>query len=161
MLLTGTYSRSIDDKGRFAIPRPLRDLMELSESTKLYLAPGTDQSLAVYSAESFTEMGRRLGDGPPTSQGVRAFSRLFYSQASCVEVDRQGRIRIPPALARMAGFDGELVLVGVRDHLEIWEPSRWQAYLTQMQPAYDEIAERAFGSVEPSETAVVRPKQPR
>jgi MraZ protein len=77
---------------------------------------------------------------------VRAFSRLFYSQAERVELDQQGRIRIPSELALQAGLRRDVVLVGVRDHLELWDADRWRAYVTERQGQYDEIAERAFAS---------------
>lgn len=154
MLLTGTYPRSLDEKGRFALPRPLREALESDANTRLYLAPSTDVSLAIYTEAAFRALAERLGQGSPTSQGVRAFSRLFYAQATCVELDRQGRIRLPQELAAMAGIERELVLVGVRDHMEIWEPGKWQDYLAHMQPIYDEIAERAFAG-QPSELGPV------
>jgi len=145
MLLTGTYFRTIDEKGRFSIPRPLRGVLGLDQTTSMFLAPGTDGSLALYSTDGFQEMAERLGRHSPTARDVRAFSRLLYARATRVEVDRQGRIRLPQELARLISVERELVLVGVRDHLEIWEPGRWEAYLEQLQPFYDEMAERAFG----------------
>lgn len=145
MLLTGTYPRTIDDKGRFSIPRQLRGVLGIDGSTTMFLAPGTDGSLALYSTRGFQEMAERLGQHSPTARDVRAFSRLLYARATRVEVDRQGRIRLPHDLTALIGVDRELVLVGVRDHLELWEPKRWEAYLEQMQPFYDQMAERAFG----------------
>jgi MraZ protein len=61
-------------------------------------------------------------------------------------MDRQGRVRIPTSLAELAGLCKEIVLLGVRDHLEIWDRRRWEGYLNQKQPFYDEIAEGAFGA---------------
>ena len=53
----------------------------------------------------------------------------------------------PPSLLRhqrMAQLEKEVVLVGVRDHLEVWNRQRWDAYTQQKQENYDEIAEKAF-----------------
>ena len=151
MLLTGTFHRSLDEKSRFALPKRLRDtLLKLGESG-LYLAPGTDGSLALYPENAFSALGGHLGHHSPTGQEVRTFSRLFYAQAQRVEMDRQGRIRIPPELARLAALEREVVLLGVRDHMEIWEQTRWQTYLEQYQPKYDEIAESAFQPPPPSQ----------
>jgi MraZ protein len=85
-----------------------------------------------------------MGDVSPTGQDVRAFSRLFYAQAQRVDVDRQGRVRIPSELAQLAGLDKEVMLIGVRDHVEIWDRGHWEKYLARQQPRYDEIAENAF-----------------
>jgi MraZ protein len=69
---------------------------------------------------------------------------LFYSQAQRVEFDTQGRIRVPPELAQLAQLRRDAVLLGVFDHLEIWDKTRWEQYLAERQNRYDEIAEGAF-----------------
>jgi MraZ protein len=99
----------------------------------------------MYTESAFQRLGEQLGQGPPTAQDVRAFSRLFYAQAQRVEPDRQGRIRIPSELASLALGSRDIVLLGVRDHLEVWDRDKWQGYLGEKQPLYDEIAESAFG----------------
>jgi DNA-binding transcriptional regulator/RsmH inhibitor MraZ len=53
-------------------------------------------------------------------------------------------VRLPLELARLADLEKECVLLGVRDHMEIWNRCRWEAYLGDRQMRYDEIAERAF-----------------
>ena len=144
MLLTGAYPRTLDEKLRLAIPKRVRDALGQVEPAVMYLTPGTDGSLALYSEEAFSRLGDKLSQGSPTGQEVRAFSRLFYGQAQPVEVDRQGRVRIPVELATLAGLTKEIFLVGVGDHLEIWDRDRWSVYLAQMQSQYDEVAEKAF-----------------
>jgi MraZ protein len=146
MFLTGTYQRSLDEKCRFAIPKRVRDTLAPAGSLVLYMAPGTDGSLVAYTEQDFAELGNHLGQGPLNGQEVRAFSRMFYAQAQRVEVDRQGRARIPAELASLAALQKEIVLLGVRDHLEIWDRRRWEEYLSSKQPYYDDIAEGAFGS---------------
>jgi MraZ protein len=108
------------------------------------VTPGNDGSLSIYTEEELSRLADRLATGSPTQQDVRAFGRLFYAQAERAELDSQGRIRIPPELARSAALEREVVLLGVQNHMEIWDKSRWEAYLAGQQPRYDEIAEAAF-----------------
>lgn len=168
MLLTGTFVRSLDDKQRFAIPKSLRDALGHPSTSVMFMAPGTDGSLALYTETAFSHMAEQLGSDSPTAQDVRAFSRLFYAQAQRVEIDRQGRIRVPVELARLADLEGEIVLLGVRDHLELWNRSRWEGYLARQQGRYDEIAENAFARPPAGERprsvgsdTEIRPPQPR
>jgi len=149
MLLTGTFTRSFDEKLRVAIPKRFRDTLAMADTPVLYVAPGTDGSLALYTEEALGRLAERLAEASPTRQDVRAFTRLFYARAQRVEVDSQGRVRIPPELAQLAQIEKEAVLLGVQDHLEIWAAERWRAYLDERQSHYDEIAEAAFG--EPSQ----------
>ena len=144
MLLTGTFNRAVDDKLRLAIPKRLRDALQCPAGGVLYVAPGTDRSLAIYNEPAFSDLADKLAQASPARQDVRAFLRLFYSQAQQVELDSQGRVRIPSELAVLAGLEKEVVLLGVHDHLEVWAAGQWKNYLTQKQPHYDEIAETAF-----------------
>jgi MraZ protein len=144
MLLTGAFSRSIDEKLRIAIPKPLREALGALASGVLYVAPGTDGSLALYTEEGLERLAERLAQSSPNAQDVRAFGRLFYARAQAVELDSQGRVRIPPELAALSGLTKEAVLIGVQDHLELWDRGRWEQYVAQKQNEYDKIAEAAF-----------------
>jgi MraZ protein len=144
MLLTGAFCRSIDEKLRVAIPKRFREALNCKEQPGIYIAPGTDQSLALYTEEAFARLADRLAQASPTRQDVRTFNRLFYARAQRVEVDSQGRLRIPPELAELARIDKEAVLLGVQDHLELWAAERWKSYLAERQGNYDDIAEAAF-----------------
>ena len=150
MLLTGSFHRMLDDKLRFAVPKPLRDAIGHPGETVLYLAPGTDGSLAFYPEASFAKLANRLEHGSSDGRDVVAFSRLFYAQVQRVELDKHGRVRLPNELAELAGLCREIVLLGVGDHLEIWDRQRWETYLQRTQPHYDELAIRALAGGGPS-----------
>ncbi len=146
MLLTGVFSRALDEKLRVAIPKQLRDATQCPKGGVMYVAPGTDRSLAIYTEEAFQHLAERLEGVSPTRQDVRAFTRLFYGRAQRVEIDSQGRLRIAQELADLAGLNKEVVLLGVQDHLELWATEQWETYLAEKQARYDEIAETAFGT---------------
>jgi len=145
MLLTGTFYRSLDEKLRIAVPKRLRDALPCPPGSGLFVTPGTDASLAIYAEAAFARLAERLGEASPTEREVRAFRRLFYGQAQRVELDRQGRMRVPPELAELARLEKEVVLLGVEDHMELWSAARWKEYAAEKQAHYDEIAEAAFG----------------
>ena len=147
MLLTGTFSRAVDEKLRIAIPKPLRDALGALAKGVLYITPGTDGSLALYTEDALAALAERLANSSPNAQDVRAFSRLFYARAQAVELDSQGRVRVPPELAQLSGLDKEAVLIGVHDHLELWDRVRWEQYVTSKQGDYDQIAEAAFRDI--------------
>jgi MraZ protein len=144
MLLTGTFARSLDEKLRIAVPKPLRERLGSSAKGALYVAPGTDGSLAVFTEDALAGLAERLAASSPNAQDVRAFSRLFYARAQSVELDGQGRIRIPVELAQLAGLSKEVMLIGVQDHLELWDRQRWEQYVQARQNQFDQIAEAAF-----------------
>ena len=144
MLLTGTFHRAMDEKQRVTIPKELRAAWGDVSKGVFYVAPGTDGSLAIYDESSFVRLADRLATASPTGRDVRAFGRLFYAQARRSELDKQGRLRIPPELSQWASLGSEMVVVGVGDHLELWDTTQWQSYTNQRRGRYDELAESAF-----------------
>jgi MraZ protein len=142
MLFTGSYPRSLDDKQRLALPRKHRE--ELNDHKQVVLAPGTEGCVAVYPTEVFAQMADRLAKHAPSGRDVRSFSRLFYAQAETAEIDSQGRIRVPAELAKLGDLREEVMVVGVRDHLELWNRGRWEQFLAQEQARYDQLAETAL-----------------
>ena len=142
MLLTGSYRRALDDKLRLAVPKPLRE--QLPAETPLYLTPGLDGCLAIYPQPAFATLADRLASGSPAAREVRDYSRLFFSQASMATPDSQWRLRIPPELINWANLSGESVIVGVRDHIEVWSALRWEHYVAQCDGHYEQLAEAAL-----------------
>jgi MraZ protein len=144
MALTGTYDRSLDDKQRLAIPRPLKDGFRDGDSEDLYLAPGNEGCLALYSLQGFEAFAARMASLSTGRVEVRNFLRLFYGQAERVQVDKQSRIRIPERLLKLAGLTHDVVLIGVHDHVELWDRARWDAFLNQNGAQFDALTAEAF-----------------
>jgi MraZ protein len=143
MLLTGTYPRTLDEKKRLTLPKRVRE--QLGEATAtLYLAQGMDQCLWVYDQGALERLAEKLDQTPATDAEARVFRRLFFAQMEAVELDKAGRLLIPQRLLDFAGLTHEVVLIGVRDHLELWDAGRWQQYLGQNGPRFDAVAEASF-----------------
>ena len=142
MLLTGTYPRTLDDKKRLTLPKKLRD--SLGNPVSLFITPGPDQSLWLYTEADLERLAAKLDQPPATDAEARIFRRLYFAQTESVELDRTGRILVPDRLMQFAVLQQEVVLLGVRDHLELWDAVRWQAYLNQHSGSLDSTAESAF-----------------
>lgn len=142
MLLTGNYRRTLDEKQRLALPKSLRS--NTLTDCPLYVTPGLDGCIAVYPEAAFAALAEKLDHGSPAAREVRDYSRLFYSQASCVELDKQSRLRIPAELLQWAEATDEVVVVGVRDHIEIWSAERWEEFVASRDSSYEDLAVTAF-----------------
>ena len=110
----------------------------------LFVTPGPDQSLRVYTTDALQRLAEKLEQTPARPE-TRVFERLQFAQTEAIDVDRNGRILIPDRLLQFAGLKYEVVMIGVRDHLELWDAERWQNYLAQNAPRFDTVAEAAFG----------------
>ncbi|MCY2950183.1 MAG: division/cell wall cluster transcriptional repressor MraZ [Gemmataceae bacterium] len=142
MLLTGTYQRTLDDKKRLVLPKKVREA--LGDPGSLFVAPGPDKCLWVHTNGELERLAARLDERPATDAEARLFRRLFFAQAESVDVDRAGRILLPDRLVQSVGIEHEVVLVGVRDHLEVWDAGQWDAYLRRHESRFDQVAEEAF-----------------
>lgn len=140
MPLTGTYQRTLDEKRRVAVPKRLRDEFGDPDLKFLYIAPGTDRSLVMYAPAGFEALASRLA-GNPQQQN---YLRLFYSSAERVDLDSQGRVRIPDRLADYARLSHEMYLLGVQDHAEIWNKETWDEMSSRLTTQFDELANAAW-----------------
>lgn len=147
MVLTGSYLRALDEKQRVALPKKFREYWEQRKETSLVVAPGNEGALNLYGEPTFAKLAERLAEraelGREAQASARAYRRVLYSQAELVEPDQQGRVLLPARLATAAGLAREVMLIGVDDHVEIWPPDRWQAYLDLNQARFDDLAAAA------------------
>src|ERR1051325_2388360 len=139
MLLAGTHPRTLDDKKRLALPKRIRE--QVGEGEQLFVTPGPDQTLWIYTKHELERLSARLDETPATDAEASVFRRLFFAQMEEVDLDGSSRILIPDRLVEFAGLEHEVVLLGVRDHLELWNAARYQAYFAQHSPEFDKVAE--------------------
>lgn len=128
-MFTGEYRHSIDGKGRLAVPARFRASLEAGAFVSRWI----DGCLAIFPREAWDELAQRVASLPFSDAGARTFSRFVFSGAFEVELDSQGRALVPAGLREFAALEGEAVVVGARDHIELWNPDRWVTYSAEMQ----------------------------
>ena len=159
VLFTGTYQRSLDDKGRVMLPKRMRALLKDCQS--IYLTPGTDSCLQLHTAESLNQLARKISQSASSSKTVQSFSRLFYAQAQQIEVDSQGRVRIPSELIKRVSLSREISIIGVGYHWELWDHEKWTLYFHKELAEFDWNHQSTFENqpIEPTEErSSIRPK---
>lgn len=118
------YNHTIDTKGRLIIPAKFRE----SLGQEFVVSKGMDGCLFVYANDDWNAFEQKLRELPKiTNKQTRSFSRYFLAGAAQVELDKQGRILVPPHLREFAELDKDVVLVGVGDRVEIWSKEKWDA----------------------------------
>ncbi len=123
-MFTGEYRHTVDDKGRMAVPVKFRTRLDPGSMVSAWL----DNCLAIHTKASWDELSAKIAALPITDPTARRFQRLIFSRAVEAEMDRQGRILLPAYLRELVGLGGDAVIVGSRDHAEIWAPERWDDY---------------------------------
>jgi len=138
-MLLGEYEHTVDDKGRITLPSRFRETFKRG----IVLTRGMDQCLYAYTRDEWTRLVEsQLSSLNPLSPDSRRIQRFFFSGASETDLDKQGRVMLPPALARHARLKRDVVVAGVNDHLEIWDRSAWRAQLKEIERSAEDVAER-------------------
>jgi len=136
--LTGEFRHTLDDRGRVAVPVRFRG--RLAEGATL--ARWLDRCLGLFPADEWNELAAKLRALPLTNPSAREFARFMSSGAVEVELDRQGRVLVPGYLRDYAGItEGEVVVVGALNRLEIWAPAAWLPYRSKIEDQPEALAE--------------------
>lgn len=136
-MFIGEYQHGVDAKNRIIIPAKFRG--ELGNS--FILTKGLDGCLYAYPTKEWNKLEEKLKSLPLTSKDARAFIRFFFSGASEIELDKQGRGLIPQNLIEYASIKKDIVSIGVLSRVEIWSMEKWQEY-NESDVDFDSIAEK-------------------
>jgi MraZ protein len=137
-VLRGNHPARIDDKGRLKVPNSFRQLVEAQWGTELFVTSVTGDFVRVYPMGVWLEIERKLAEVPSTHPSkLRFLDRVnFFGQA--VTMDRQGRVLVPQLLRESAAMTGEVSVLGLQNHLAVWNLKRLQDRLFKKEPFTDE-----------------------
>jgi MraZ protein len=131
--LLGTHSYSLDPKGRVSLPARFREAFDQG----LWLTVGQDRCLYCFPRAEWERRSDEVGAFPLSDSDGRAFARLFFASADEVRLDGQGRVTIPQRLRDAVGIAKEVVVLGVRDRMEIWDRKEFERYRDAHAVAYE------------------------
>lgn len=136
-MFAGQYYCKIDEKGRFVVPSPIREELEGNGNNLMFLK-GQDMPVSAYTKAEWDKILERAKDSFDEDQS-RLFMYYMVSEASASEMDRAGRILIPGRLRKLIPVDEdqEVVLVGMFQRLEIWNPSEWRRFVHAKEETFE------------------------
>ncbi|CAM2954816.1 MULTISPECIES: division/cell wall cluster transcriptional repressor MraZ [Salinicoccus] len=136
-MFMGEFKHQLDAKGRLIVPSKFRDDL----NGQFIITRGLDQCLFGYTLEEWAQIEKRMSALPLTKKDARKFMRMFFSGATEVEVDKQGRINIPTNLREYADLTKECTVIGVSHRIEIWSTEKWDSFYEESESHYEDIAE--------------------
>ncbi|MBG9455065.1 cell division protein MraZ [Lysinibacillus sphaericus] len=140
-MFMGEYQHSVDAKGRLIVPAKFREAL----GETFVVTRGLDNCLFGYPMDEWRKLEEKLKGLPMTKKDTRAFARFFFSGATEVEIDKQGRINIPSTLMQHAHLVKECVVLGVSNRIEVWAKDAWETYFSESEQSFNEIAENMIG----------------
>jgi MraZ protein len=122
--LTGTHACKVDDRHGLTLPKEVRE--QMGEQEALFVTLGSDHCVWLTTAAGLEKLTDRLEKSLEGSDEAKATRLRYFAQTERVAVDKAGHFVVPSALAEAAGVKQDAVLIGVGDHLELWDAQRWQ-----------------------------------
>jgi MraZ protein len=137
-MFIGEYKYLLDEKKRISIPSKFR--REIGQ--KAIVTRGLDGCLFLYSPKEWEKLAEKLGKLPLGQADARGFQRIMLSGAMEVSIDGLGRVLIPDYLKAYANLKKKVVVVGLYNHIELWDETKWGEYQKKSDKEVGDMAER-------------------
>jgi MraZ protein len=123
-IYTGISCHTLDSKNRLFLPPKYRG------KTKRYIfTSGIDECVVIYSYDRWQEVVKKIENISLKNKSYqRAFLRTFFADAEFIDIDNQGRILIPQKFKEKYKLTKEVVIVGVKEKIELWDKTTWEKY---------------------------------
>ncbi len=133
----GSYSHNLDQKGRLVIPSKMREQFGM----KAYILKGYDGCLSIYKEEDFLKFMEKINSLSFNKKASRSFIRAQLDSVCELDIDRQGRALLPTQLLNRYNIGKEVIIIGVLDHIEVWNKKDYETYENTADSSFEEIAE--------------------
>jgi MraZ protein len=134
----GEYEHSVDGKHRLTLPARFRHAL----AGGVVLARGIERNIDVYPSDTWHRDMARIAELDSLNREAREMKRYVFAGAAEAELDAQGRVLVPSHLVDHAGIEKDVVVIGVHDHVEIWDRAAWAAHLSAIEGSAGDVAER-------------------
>ena len=138
MTLRGNHPARIDEKGRIKIPNGFRQIVQAQYGPELFVTSVTGEYVRLYPMAVWLEIERKLAQVPSANPSKQRFLDRVNFFGQTVEIDKQGRVVLPQLLRESAAMSGDVSVLGLQNHLAVWNQKRLQERLFKKEPFTDE-----------------------
>ena len=144
-MITGEFRNSLDEKSRLMVPARLRSEVP---GNVLIMTRGVDKCLWLFPPDEWKRISDNLMDATsPFHAKARMIQRRIIAPAQEVEIDKAGRITIPPTLREYAGLLKECIILGIKKYIEVWDENEYKVYWDENEAEFQSAAEEMGGLV--------------
>lgn len=140
----GSYEYSVDSKGRMNIPARLRKYVSPEANDTFVITRGYEQCLFVYPNDEWSRLEQSIRQLSATNPKHRFFTRALLERATESQLDGQSRITIPKELLQFAGIENEVLILGVLERIEVWNPKTYEEYKKTQADSYENVAQNVL-----------------
>lgn len=133
----GSFAHTLDDKGRLVIPRKMRE----ETGVKVFIMKGFDGALSIYKASEFEKLVQEFNTLSFNKKNSRDYLRVQLASVSELEVDKSGRVQIPAQMLTKFQIGKEVMVIGMGDHIEVWNQTDFEKYEKDAISSFEKTAE--------------------
>jgi MraZ protein len=130
--LLGTHNYQLDPKGRLSLPARFREAL----ADGVWVTIGQDGCLFAFPRVEWQRRADEVSASPLSDTAGRAYARLFFGSSDELRLDVQGRLTLPGRLRDAVGIGKDVIVLGVRDRMEIWDRDSYERYEATFAGAY-------------------------
>jgi len=139
---TSEYQCKLDAKGRLVLPAKIKSNLPESSGNEIVVRLGFEPCLVLYPLVEYKKVFSRVAGLSEFNEEYRTLQRNFFRGNSMVELDNNGRFLIPKSMLKYAQLEKEVIVVGMGNRIEVWNPKSYDNYLIQDQSKFSELAEK-------------------
>ena len=143
---TSEYECRLDAKGRLILPARIKANLPAGAETELVIGLGFDQCLVVYPISEFKKIYSRIAGLSEFNPEFRKLQRNFFRGNTTVELDNNGRFLIPRNMMLYAALDKDVVVIGMGNKVEIWNPELYRSQLYHDQAEFSDRVQKYLDS---------------
>lgn len=133
---------SLDKKSRIIFPSKFRKYVKPEADNKLVLSRGLDGCIEIHTFDEWEKIEAKLSKLNTYDPKKRQFLREVMMYVNECELDSQNRILIPPQLIKYAQLKDEVLIIGLLNKLEMWNPSLKADYDGKQEISYEDVAQQ-------------------
>jgi MraZ protein len=137
----GSYSYSVDSKGRINIPAKLRKYVSPDANDTFVVTRGFEKCLFLYPLDEWNTLEGSIRGLSPSNSQHRFITRTLLQYATETQLDGQSRVTIPRELLQFAGIEDQVLIVGVLERIEVWNPKEYAGYMGSQTDSYENVAQ--------------------
>ena len=120
---TSEYECKLDAKGRLVLPAKIKANLPEVSTNELVIRKGFESNLILYPMLEYKKIHHKIAALSEFNPEQRKLKRIFFRSIAQVELDTAGRFLIPKFMLAHSQIDKEALLIGMGNHIEIWNPS--------------------------------------
>jgi len=141
LYFSSEYECKLDAKGRLVLPAKIKSNLPESSGNEIVIRRGFEPCLVIYPELEFNKIYNKIVGLNEFNEKYRLLQRTFFRGSTPVELDTMGRFLIPKSMLKFAQLEKDVIIVGLGNRAEIWNPDLYEEHLIKDQNEYAAMAQ--------------------